>query len=63
MLDAASTTQTDVDAVLEAGWGEEALYHLVATTGLSNYMNRLVEGLGIELHPAYVTTASERLAG
>jgi hypothetical protein len=27
-----------------------------------NYMNRLVEGLGIELDPAYVEPASRRLA-
>lgn len=62
-LEAAGTTQSDADAVREAGWGDDALYHLVATTALFNYMNRLVEGLGIELDPSYVKPASERLAG
>lgn len=52
----------DADAVLQAGWNETALYHLVATTALFNYMNRLVEGLGIELDPAYVEPSSKRLA-
>ncbi|MEX0957565.1 MAG: peroxidase-related enzyme [Rhizobiaceae bacterium] len=62
-LAADSTTQSDADAVLNAGWNEEALYHLVATTALFNYMNRLVEGLGIGLNPTYVEPASKRLAG
>lgn len=45
-----------------AGWDETAYYHLVATTALFNLMNRLVEGLGIELDPAYVEPSSKRLA-
>lgn len=35
---------------------------MVAVTALFNYMNRLVEALGIELDPAYVEPASKRLA-
>ncbi len=57
-----SVTEADAEAVLEAGWTETALYHVVAVTALFNFMNRLVEGLGIELNPAYVGPASERLA-
>jgi uncharacterized peroxidase-related enzyme len=57
-----SLTKADVDAIFEAGWDETALYHTVAVTALFNFMNRLVEGLGIELDPAYVKPASERLA-
>jgi hypothetical protein len=34
----------------------------VAVTALFNFMNGLVEGMGIELDPAYVKPASERLA-
>ena len=55
-------TKADADAVLAAGWDETALYHTVAVTALFNFMNRLVEGLGIELDPAYVKPASQRLA-
>src|SRR5919197_1026809 len=58
----AAITEADVDAVYEAGWDETALYNLVAVTALFNYMNRLVEGLGIGLDPAYVEPASRRLA-
>jgi uncharacterized peroxidase-related enzyme len=55
-------TQLDVDAVFAAGWNETAVYHLVAVVALFNYMNRLVEGLGIELNPAYAQTTAKRLA-
>jgi uncharacterized peroxidase-related enzyme len=55
-------TKSDVDAVFAAGWAGQAYYHLVATVALFNYMNRLVEGLGIELDQAYVGVAARRLA-
>lgn len=41
---------------------EERDAALVATVALFNYMNRLVEGLGIELDQAYVGVAAQRLA-
>ena len=55
-------TKLDADAVLAVGWEETAVYHLVAVVALFNYMNRLVEGLGIELNPSYALTAAKRLA-
>jgi len=58
----ASVTQADADAVLAVGWDDAALYYTVAVTALFNFMNRLVEGLGIRLDPAYVGPASQRLA-
>jgi uncharacterized peroxidase-related enzyme len=57
-----SITQSDVDAMFYAGWNETALYHTVAVTALFNFMNRLVEGLGLELDPAHVKRAAEQLA-
>jgi uncharacterized peroxidase-related enzyme len=57
-----SVTKDDAQAVLAEGWDQTALYHAVAVTALFNYMNRLVEGLGIELDPTYVEPASKRLA-
>ena len=54
--------KSDVDAVFAAGWDGQAYYHLVATVALFNFMNRLVEGLGIELDPAYVGVAAQCLA-
>ena len=57
-----SVTKEDIDAVLAAGWDETAIYHTGAVTALFNFMNRLVEGLRIELGQAYVKPASQRLA-
>ncbi len=57
-----SMTKADAEAVFAAGWDETALYHTVAVTALFNLMNRLVEGLGIELDPAYLKPVSQRLA-
>src|SRR5918992_1395330 len=39
------------------------MYHMVAVTALFNYMNRLVEGFGTELDPAYVEPALEAPGG
>ena len=39
--------QADLDAVLEAGWSEEALFEAIEVTGLFNMMNRVVEGGGV----------------
>lgn len=61
-LQPSSLTRTDAQAIFDAGWDETALYHTVAVMALFNFMNRLVEGMGIELEPAYVRPASERLA-
>jgi uncharacterized peroxidase-related enzyme len=60
--DPRGVSKADAAAVLAAGWDETALYHTVAVTALFNLMNRLVEGLGIELEPAYVKPAAQRLA-
>jgi uncharacterized peroxidase-related enzyme len=40
-------TQADADAVLAAGWSEQALYDAVQVCCLYNFMNRFVEGLGL----------------
>ncbi len=58
----AAITQTDTEAILEAGWDETALFHSIAVTALFNAMNRLVGGLGIEAKTDYVEIASQRLA-
>lgn len=58
----ASISAADAEAVLAAGWAETAIYHAVAVTALFNFMNRLVEGLGIEHDSAYTEEASRRLA-
>jgi uncharacterized peroxidase-related enzyme len=60
--DPTGVTPADAEAIFAAGWSETALYHAVAVTALFNLMNRLVEGLGIELDRAYAQIAAQRLA-
>ena len=55
-------TEAEAKSVLEAGWPEQALHDAVAVCALYNFMNRLVEGLGIEADAAYVEAAGQRLA-
>lgn len=55
-------TPSDAEEVLAAGWDERALHDAVSVCALFNFMNRLVEGLGIEAGEAYFTTAAGRLS-
>lgn len=55
-------TQADVDAVFEAGWDEDAFYHVVSICGLFNYYNRLIEGYGVKSAPDYRDFIGQRLA-
>ena len=58
----ARVTQADVDAILAAGWGEDAVRHTALVIGLFNLMNRWVEGLGIESDPQVVAAAGKLLS-
>ena len=55
-------TPADVEAVLAAGWDERALHDAVSVCALFNFMNRLVEGLGIQADAGCFDLAAERLA-
>ena len=48
-------TQADADAVFAAGWDEAALHSAIAVCCLFNFMNRLVDGHGIEADRASFT--------
>lgn len=61
-LTPASITPGDAEAVLAAGWEEQALHDAVAVCGLFNLMNRLVEGLGITAGENYFQASARRLA-
>jgi uncharacterized peroxidase-related enzyme len=55
-------SQEDADQVFAEGWDEQALHDAVSVCALFNFMNRLVEGLGIKTNSEYFKTAGERLA-
>jgi uncharacterized peroxidase-related enzyme len=54
-------TQADVDEVFAAGWDELALYHAVLVCALFNFMNRVVDGLGIRADESYFAMSGKRL--
>lgn len=55
-------TDADAQAVFAAGWSEKALHDAVSVCALFNFMNRLVEGLGIQATPDYFEVSARRLA-
>lgn len=40
--------QADADAIFEAGWDERAFQDVVMVCAMFNFMNRLVDGFGIQ---------------
>ena len=50
----------DAQRVFDAGWSEEALYHAISVCAIFNFMNRIVEGCGVESNPAIRDVQRER---
>jgi uncharacterized peroxidase-related enzyme len=61
-LHPARMTEEDAKPVFAAGWDERALHDAVSVCALFNFMNRLVDGLGIKANANYHQIAGERLA-
>lgn len=61
-LTPARVRDAEIAAVYAAGWDEQALHDVVSVCALFNFMNRLVEGLGIVATPEYFQISSRRLA-
>lgn len=55
-------TEADAEAVLAAGWDEQALHDAASVCALFNLMNRLVDGLGIVAGSDYTSFSGNRLA-
>lgn len=54
-------TRQDADDVFAAGWDDQALHHAVLVCALFNFMNRLVNGVGIRGDDSYFRLSGERL--
>ncbi len=54
-------TDEDAAAVLAAGWEERALHDAVIVCALFNFMNRMVNGLGIKADDTYFALSGTRL--
>jgi uncharacterized peroxidase-related enzyme len=57
----ARLTDDDAAAVLAAGWDERALHDAVIVCALFNFMNRMVNGLGIKADESYFALSGKRL--
>jgi uncharacterized peroxidase-related enzyme len=57
----ARLTDEDAAAVLAAGWDERALHDAVIVCALFNFMNRMVNGLGIKADESYFALSGKRL--
>lgn len=57
----ARIARTDVDSVYAAGWTDHALHDAISVCALFNFMNRLVEGIGLTVDPGYFRVSGERL--
>jgi uncharacterized peroxidase-related enzyme len=60
-LTPARVVEADRAAIMAAGWPVSALDDIAAICGLFNLMNRIVDGLGVELDPGYAQTSARRL--
>jgi uncharacterized peroxidase-related enzyme len=56
-----SVTRADADAVRAAGWSDQALHDAVMVCALFNFMNRMVEGHGIQAGTDYFEKSGRRL--
>lgn len=54
-------TPADAEAVFAVGWDDRALHDAVAVCALFNFMNRLVDGLGIKADSEYFDLSAQRL--
>jgi uncharacterized peroxidase-related enzyme len=54
-------TEADAEAVFSAGWDERALHDAVLVCALFNFMNRMVDGLGVRADSSYFTVSANRL--
>lgn len=56
-------TRAEVDAVLAAGWSQDALYDAVTVCALFNFYNTWIDGTGVSDMPAAAYEASgQRMA-
>jgi len=61
-LTPARMTPQDAEAVFAADWDDRALHDAVAVCALFNFMNRFVEGMGVEVDERYRGVSAKRLA-
>lgn len=59
-LSPARVTDGDAEAVYAAGWDEQALFDAVMVCALFNFMNRVVEGCGLQYKEMFAQQTRQR---
>lgn len=54
--------KADIDALAESSWSEQAIEDAMNVVSLFSYMNRLIDGLGIEGNQGYFDVVGKSLA-
>ena len=62
-LEPAAVARDDVEGLREAGFDDEEILSIVLITGLVNFMNRLAQGLGVDVSQAYLGGVMQWLTG
>lgn len=57
----AQVARADADAIYAAGWSEQAFLDVVTVVALHNFMNRLVDGTGVDVGEDMWREAGKRL--
>ncbi|MFK7941908.1 MAG: hypothetical protein AB8B85_03205 [Paracoccaceae bacterium] len=57
-----AVVQTDVDALLPAGWSEDGIHDIISVMSIYAFINRLLEGSGMkeDMVPAGFTATKAR---
>lgn len=54
---------SDVQAVVDAGWSEEAVYDAITVCALFNFYNKWIDATGVsDMAPSAYTMSGERIA-
>ena len=65
--DPAAVRNADVEALRHAGWSDEAILHACEVVAYFNFVNRLADGLGVQLEAGWrepiIGTASKHADG
>ena len=61
-VEPARISQADIDALTAAGWSEQAVEDAINVIALFNYVNRLVDALGLDNDEAYFRRIGRVLA-
>lgn len=50
-LEPAAVEESDLEGLREAGWEDEEILHACEIVSYFNFVNRLADGLGVQLEP------------